>query len=129
MANAARRPCRHPGCGQLVSDGSGYCTRHAAPGSFADKQRGSRHERGYGTKWDKIRKRIIERDHGLCQECLRNGRVTLVGSVPFSAHVDHIVSKVDGGGDEDANLQTLCRQCHQAKTNAEKNRGRGASNV
>lgn len=131
MAVSAKRPCRYPGCGKLVADGSGYCAEHKRPaaGSFADKNRGSRHDRGYGTSWDKIRPRIIARDKGLCQSCLRAGKVTPVGHKPFSAYVDHIIPKMDGGTDDDANLETLCRPCHTAKTDKEKNRGRGGSNL
>lgn len=131
MPKAAPRPCKHPGCKALVSGGS-YCADHARPaaGSFADQRRGSRHERGYGTKWDKIRERILKRDAGLCQECLRQGKVTPVGHKPFTAYVDHIINKAEGGTDDDENLQTLCRRCHQIKTDGEKNRrGRGGSKV
>ncbi len=32
-----------------------------------------RHQRGYGSKWDSIRARILKRDKGLCQLCLRAG--------------------------------------------------------
>lgn len=126
MPVSAKRPCRHPGCRQLIEAG-GYCEEHKRParGSFSDADRGTRHERGYGSKWDKIRERILRRDNGLCQECLRNGRLTVVGHKPFSAYCDHIVPKAEGGTDDDSNLQTLCRACHQAKTDAEKNRARG----
>lgn len=126
MPVSAPRPCRHAGCKQLVRDGSGYCQSHqrVAAGSFSDRARGSRHERGYGSDWDKRRKRILERDCGLCQECLRHGRVTAVGGKPYSAYVDHIVPKAEGGTDEYGNLETLCRSCHTAKTDKEKNRGR-----
>lgn len=126
MPVSAKRPCRYPGCGRLI-DAGGYCAEHkkAPAGSFADRSRGTRHERGYGTKWEKIRERILRRDNGLCQECLRNGRVTPVGHKPFTAYCDHIVPKAEGGTDDDSNLQTLCRACHQAKTDREKNRARG----
>lgn len=122
MPSAAPRPCRHPGCGALCHDG--YCPAHkrVAPGSFADRSRGTRQERGYDGEWDKKRKRIFERDHYLCQEHKRNGILKLVGDKPFSAWCDHIVPKSEGGSDDDANLQTLCRSCHQDKTDAEKNR-------
>ena len=127
MPSAPARPCKHQGCCALVRDGSGYCAAHQRPrsGSFADPERGSRHERGYGAEWDKRRLRILKRDNGLCQECLRNGRVTGVGHKPYSAFCDHIVPKAEGGTDADENLQTLCRSCHTAKTDREKNRGRG----
>ena len=120
------KPCRHPGCGKLVSDGSTYCPAHKRPaaGSFADSERGSRHERGYGSKWEKLRAFILKRDNGLCQECLRQGKVTAVGHKPFTAFCDHIVPKAEGGTDDESNLQTLCRPCHTAKTDLEKNRGR-----
>ena len=124
MPTAAPRPCRHPGCRALVR-GGGYCPSHKRPdaGSFADSSRGSRHERGYGAGWDATRKRILARDCGLCQECLRQGRVKAVGDKPYSAWCDHIIPKAEGGTDADDNLQTLCRSCHKAKTDAEKARG------
>lgn len=86
-------------------------------GSFADKARGTRHQRGYGSAWDKIRERILQRDGGVCQPCLRHGLVH-VGHA-----VDHIVPREQGGSDDDSNLQVICRPVHQAKTDAEK-RGR-----
>lgn len=130
MPVSAPKPCRHHGCGQLVSDGS-YCPAHKRPdpGSFSDPSRGTRHERGYGSKWDKKRERILKRDNGLCQECLRNGRLTPVGLTKFSYFCDHIKPKEEGGSDGDSNLEALCKPCHTAKTDREKNRGRGGSKV
>lgn len=49
----------------------------------------------------------------LCQPCQAEGRVTP------AAEVDHIVPKAKGGSDEMANLQAICRPCHQAKTDRE----------
>lgn len=128
MPTAPARPCRHPGCSALVRDGSGRCAKHpAAPGSFADPMRGSRHERGYGTEWDKKRKRILRRDKGLCQPCLEQGR-------PRPARqVDHIVNKAEARArgwteeqiEADENLQSICDACHKAKTAEEARRGRG----
>lgn len=125
MPSLPKRPCRHPGCAALVA-GGGWCEQHKrpTPGKFGDPERGSRHKRGYGAEWDKRRERILMRDRGLCQECLRQGRVTPVGAVKYSAFVDHIRPKAEGGTDDDSNLQTLCKACHQAKTQAEANRGR-----
>jgi 5-methylcytosine-specific restriction protein A len=61
---------------------------------------------------------IMTRDAGLCQPCQAAGRVTI------AAQVDHIVPKARGGTDDPGNLQAICRQCHQAKTDREKNEGR-----
>lgn len=60
----------------------------------------------------------MTRDSGLCQPCLRAGHVTV------ARQVDHIVPKCDGGTDDDANLQAICRACHQAKTAAEAQRSK-----
>lgn len=65
-------------------------------------------KRGFAEVLD--RKRILERDCGLCQQCKRVGRVT-VGH-PF----DHIVPLWDGGIDGDENKETLCQPCHDANT-------------
>ncbi len=114
------KPCSHPGCGALVRDGAGYCPAHkrVRPGSFADRDRGSAADRGYGAAWVKLRRMIMTRDAGLCQPCQAAGRVTI------AAQVDHIVPKARGGTDDPGNLQAICRQCHQAKTDREKNEGR-----
>lgn len=65
MPIAAPKPCIQ--CGALVRDGTSRCRAHKTrPGTFADKRRGSRHERGYGTAWDRTREHILARDGGLC---------------------------------------------------------------
>lgn len=70
----------------------------------------SRHLRGYGTQWDKLRVAILVRDNHLCQSCLAKGRVTAANQV------DHIVPKAKQGTDDHNNLQSLCKPCHDAKT-------------
>lgn len=122
MPVAAPRPCRHSGCSALVRDGSGYCEKHKADrniGKFADERRGSRQSRGYGAEWERTRKRILSRDKGLCQVCMAEGKLRP------AKQVDHKVPKFEGGTDADENLQAICVPCHQAKTAAEAQRGRG----
>ena len=70
----------------------------------------SRHKRGYGNAWDKLRKVIMQRDCGLCQVCANAGRVTIAQAV------DHIKPKAKGGTDAESNLQAICKPCHDAKT-------------
>lgn len=78
----------------------------------------SRQSRGYGSAWEKVRKQVIERDKGLCQPCLRAGRVTA-----FRA-VDHITPKAvaekqrwsQAKTDDPDNLQCICKPCHDEKT-------------
>lgn len=78
-------------------------------------------ERGYGWAWQQAVKRIRERDHDLCQACIRRGS----GHIGRYGAVDHIVPKAEGGSDDDANLQVLCDPCHTDKTAAESRRARG----
>lgn len=72
--------------------------------------RASRHERGYGAAWSKLRLRILDRDKRLCQACLSKNKVTV------ATQVDHIKPKAKGGADDERNLQSLCAPCHDAKT-------------
>ena len=66
-----------------------------------------------GHAWAKIRTRIMRRDCGLCQLCLRNGRVTQ------AKQVDHVRALLNGGNDDDENLQAICHSCHTEKTRAD----------
>ena len=79
--------------------------------------KGSRHSRGYDSRWDRIRKLVLRRDNYLCQECMRQGKLTPLCVRPHDHAVDHIVPKVQGGTDDMSNLESLCADpCHAAKT-------------
>lgn len=110
MPMRPKRPCRYPGCKNL-SDGS-YCEEHRKKvESVLEKRRGNARERGYTTAWDKARS-VYLRDHPLCEECLRNGRIT-----PATV-VDHIIPH---RGDrklfwDQTNWQVMCKACHDHKT-------------
>ena len=75
--------------------------------------RGSRHERGYGSGWDKLRLRILDRDKWLCQcpDCLGG-----IKRVREAHEVDHIVPKARGGDDAPENLRAVNRDCHRKLT-------------
>lgn len=85
------------------------------------RQTSSRHDRGYGAEWQKLRAAVLSRDNFLCQECVRNGKLTP------AAEVDHVIPKAKGGTDNPANLQGLCSPCHSAKTAREANPGQRLS--
>mgnify|MGYP001582859063 CR=1 FL=1 len=84
----------------------------------------SRHTRGYGSAWDKQRLRILARDHGICQPCLKQG------GIHAGTEVDHIVSRAIahalgwtyGQTESDDNLQAINTVCHRIKTDAEQGR-------
>lgn len=92
-------------------------------GSFADRRRGSRHERGYGTAWQRVREVVLRRDGGLC----RCARCTASGEVRVAHEVDHVVPKHLGGTDDLDNLRAINRECHAAKTAAEALAARGVA--
>lgn len=83
----------------------------------------SRHERGYGKEWDKLRLRVLDRDMHLCQcsRCKASGRTTL------ASEVDHVVPKAkarragwsNAQMDSMSNLQAINRDCHKIKTTEE----------
>lgn len=77
----------------------------------------SRHARGYGTSWDKLRIRILERDHYLCQcdEC-QGGKKRLT----VASQVDHIKPKAQGGTDDESNLRAVNADCHKRITQQQK---------
>lgn len=106
-----KRPCSHPGCPELVTDGR-YCPTHEQQHRRADdERRGSSAARGYGKRWRLLRARYLAQ-HPNCAECDRQGKLT-----PAEV-VDHITPH---RGDQNLlydpdNLQSLCKRCHDEKT-------------
>lgn len=113
------RPCRQYGCVNHVTSRAqqGYCDDHASQRSNWNKRENgagnSTTARGYGHKWRHLRTIVLKRDGFQCQLCKQAGALTA------ASHVDHIVSKAQGGTDELANLQSLCVPCHETKTGKE----------
>lgn len=109
MANVPMKPCKHPGCNVLTTDG--YCEKHRAEG----KPWASRSKRIRGRKSQDRRKRIAERDGFVCQMC---GMVTAVGIA------DHIIPLAFGGEDTEENMQWTCMKCSAMKTKQESKEGK-----
>lgn len=63
--------------------------------------------KSYSKKWNKIRKRILERDNYTCQFC----EIKLSGS-QWQYDIHHLLPKKMNGVDDENNLVTLCRKCH-----------------
>ena len=68
-----------------------------------------------GRTWRRKRAAVLKGEP-LCRQCSKNGRVTV------ATEVDHITPRAEGGTDDPANLQSICYECHVAKTLAERNR-------
>ena len=115
MPYAAPKPCpKHPTYLVTRDKPCPVCEELPKNNWGDDKYRGSRHDRGYGTAWDKLRQRILKRDHYLCQEHKKHKVM-----IPAN-EVDHIISKANGGTDDPDNLQSLCTDCHREKTARER---------
>ncbi|WP_085947148.1 HNH endonuclease [Vreelandella titanicae] len=106
-------------CAGKTTHKHGYCDKHADQAVAWKKPAHKRSGRG-GRPWRRKRERILQRDKGLCQPCLRKGIYTP------AEEVDHIDNKASGGTDEDDNLESTCKSCHKVKTQKEALRGRGA---
>lgn len=72
----------------------------------------SRHVRGYGKEWEKLRLIVLQNAHYICQckHCRDDKRLK-----PAS-EVDHIKPKADGGTDDISNLQAINHDCHRRKS-------------
>ena len=63
-------------------------------------------KRGYGWRWQKLRKMALHR-HPMC---------SVDGCNQPATDVDHVIAKRFGGKDTLDNLQPLCKSCHSIKT-------------
>ena len=102
--------CRHPGCGRAVR--GAYCDEHAKLSHDPVRGRGSAARRGYDRQWEHVAEERRRLDCHLCQECLKQQRVTM------SSTVDHIIPiyvRPDWRL-EIENTQVLCNRCHAVKT-------------
>lgn len=116
MPQAAPTPCRHPGCGVVLSK-PGYCDAHrpAVHRDYGRARRGFDAEIGFyqSAAWRSVRAAFL-REHPLCQRCRELGRL-----VP-AVVVDHVQPIKDGGARFDtSNCQALCISHHNAKTAGE----------
>jgi len=64
-----------------------------------------------GREWQRIRKKVIQRDGFTCQDCGCLVSTNMDGAFP-TAHVHHLTPRSEGGSDDPENLETLCRDCH-----------------
>lgn len=65
-----------------------------------------------GRRLQALRTRLL-RHSPLCVICLAAGRYKA------ATVIDHKVPRIEGGSDDESNLQALCGPCHKVKTAAE----------
>ena len=86
-----------------------------------DRKRGTRSQRGYDAAWQACRAAYLA-EHPLCEECERQGRVTLAEEVH---HVEGFVGLDDERRLDGNNLEALCKRCHRVKTSGRTRRRAG----
>lgn len=115
MPSKPLRPCKYPGCAELVP--SGYCAAHERPRVV---ERDPERQRLYDRAWQR-RRRIHLANHPWCVECL------VKGVYEAATDVHHVVPH---RGDVkifwSSPLQSLCHACHSRVTVSE---GRGGEKV
>lgn len=102
--------CRHRSCPSRATHG-GYCATHYQPRERPADERPSAAQRGYDAKWRRIRAAYLKK-HPTCVACGEQ-----------ATEVDHIKALRDGGTNEWANLQAMCKTHHSQKTNRENGGG------
>ncbi|GAA0599806.1 hypothetical protein GCM10010394_31620 [Streptomyces crystallinus] len=120
MPRRPRPPCSAPGCPELTARG-GRCEAHRRE---AEQQRGTSAERGYTTRWQRIRKAYLYRNPW----CLLCGRTATVAD-----HFPHSRRELvaQGVADPDAfnRLRPLCTTCHNRETAKRQPGGWAAANL
>lgn len=119
-----KRPCKRPGCYELVA--KAYCEKHqpqSPPRSrrehdqkYQETRTDYKHHLFYNSDaWKRLRKWKLRRAP-LCEHCECKGKVKP------AEMVDHIVEIKDDWSLrlKKDNLQSLCWRCHTAKTLAER---------
>lgn len=114
MPRRAPRPCTHPGCSTLTE--TGRCEAHPRKAWAKAKEQ----KRLSGRALQRARHQLFTLNP-LCAECERQGFVRV------ATQRDHIIPMAQGGTEDPSNIQGLCGECHDAKTEREKKAGRGGS--
>lgn len=120
MPRLPRRPCAHPGCPELVQPPDRWCDKHRAQHEQRqrqdeadyDRRRGSSTQRGYDSRWAKIRAMILA-ERPLCEDCLKMNPRRLTPGVEVH-HIDK--GAAEKGIHDPARLIVLCKAHHSTRT-------------
>ena len=112
----APKQCGRTSCGNLIR-GKTYCPDHAS--GWATSPRTESSQRTSSQAWKLQRAKTLQRDGGLCQVRGPRCEITAVA-------VDHVVSVANGGTDDLSNTISICKPCHDDKTQREAAQARNA---
>jgi len=102
MPKKPKRYCNYPRCKEKTD--TTYCDQHdKLVKQRYDKQRETAVQRGYTTRWAKLRKMKVNRNP-LCERCQIDGFIT---ETKLVHHIDKNAKNNDWN-----NLQSLCKHCH-----------------
>lgn len=105
MPKKPKRACNYPGCPEVTD--TTYCDKHdKLVKQRYDKERETAVQRGYTTRWRKIRK-MKKNANPLCEIC----EVEPKGMIVVETELVHHMDKNSQHHEWD-NLQSLCRPCH-----------------
>lgn len=118
-SSRASRTCSQQGCPTVIQQGS-RCTQHQrAQYRTQEARRGDRHQRGYGTQWDKLRAQLLPSKlieyKGLCHLCSTPVSTVAKAPHPKAPSLDHITPKSKGGTDDPSNLALAHFGCNSAR--------------
>jgi 5-methylcytosine-specific restriction protein A len=108
-----RRPCLV--CGTLTRNASRCDTCQAQWQQQHDRARGSAHQRGYTSAWQRTARAAVAAHRAQYGDWCLGWKVIAHTAADLTA--DHIVAKANGGTDDPANVQVLCRGCNARKHN------------
>ena len=108
MPNHPRKACRKFLCSAIAGD-SGYCDKHRPPILWGKGKPGREKQGGYDKHHRLMRAAAFQRDRGLCQMCLREGKYT---PATIAHHIKPMLDHPELKYTLD-NIASLCRPCHE----------------
>ncbi|WP_025848701.1 HNH endonuclease [Paenibacillus ehimensis] len=112
MPAKPKKPCAFPTCPNLTKDR--YCESHQDRAK-QERQYYDRYVRDkklvafyHSVEWQRVRKQALMRDHGLCQQCLKEKQIVTADMVHHLREVKeawHLRLTL-------SNLVSLCNACH-----------------
>lgn len=117
MASKPLRPCKHPGCREVTREG--WCPRHKP--KYRRGESAAWHRLYNLPVWQRLREDQLTREPW-CAECERAGRLRVRATVAdhIRPHRGNLALFTDP-----ANLQSLCKGCHDRKTLLERRERQG----
>lgn len=113
-----KKLCNKFGCNNLIDLKDRYCNEHKKETQeqirkwrkdYDDKRKGDKYRKFYkSVQWRIVRDYILKRDNYICQDCIKDNKITICNTVHHIIEVKEDYSKAL----DENNLITLCADCH-----------------